>query len=232
MNPHPVSELKVYSHADEAIIVSAGPSLNDNIDFIRESVGKRTIIAINAVLKRLYKENIKPDIIVMIDPLKTMRDHLSGAESITEGVPLITTLNSNYDFVEAYMGPIYIIPNGEDEKQEPCERGIPWENVGGTVASLGLEAAYYLGAQKIYLVGSDLAYTNGNNYASGVAHGEKEAIVDKNVVDAVGGGKVSTNELYNMYRGIIENQIAMHPEVKVYNRAFGGARIEGTIEEY
>ena len=234
LNPKPISELDTDIFSKEVMVVSAGPSLNNCIDFIKKNQGKKTIIAINAVLKRLHKENIKPDIIVMIDPLDNMREHIRGVEEISTGVPLVSSVIANFDFMEVYQGPIYIIPTIKTLEFPllDCEKGEPWDNVEGTVASLGIELAYYIGAEKIYLIGSDLAYTNGNNYASGVAHGEKENIEESVFVPAAGGGEVATNNLYNMYREMLEKQIQAHENIKVYNLAIGGAKIKGTEEFY
>ena len=215
------------------VLVSAGPSLNENIEFIRDNKGKSTIIAVNTVLKRLYQEEIKPDLIVMLDPLPEVREHLRGIEEWTEGIPLVTSIISDHFFVEAYRGPIYLFPIHFDDRYiqyTPDEEDSPWDDVAGTVTSLGLETAFFLGAESVYLVGSDLAFPNGENYASGVAHGTKEGIVTPVEVDAVGGGKVPSSHQYILYRHFLEAQIAKHPDVKVYNLSRCGARIAGSIE--
>ncbi len=231
VNPHSIFELNLLLDKKEIMIVSAGPSLNNCIDFIRNNSDKMIIIAINAVLKRLYVEKIVPDIIVMIDPLVTMREHLRGVEDMTEGVPLVTTLVSNFEFIEGYRGPVYVIPTNDEMSGEYNSNTKSTWTFGGTVTSLALELAFHMNPKNIYLIGSDLAYTDGSNYAHGVAHVEKENINSQSTIPAAGGGIVYTSNLYNMYRQIMERQIASHPDVDVYNLAIGGARIEGTIEK-
>ncbi|MBR3525447.1 MAG: DUF115 domain-containing protein [Lachnospiraceae bacterium] len=209
----------------EFIVVSAGPSLDDNIAFLRESVGKKRIIVVNTALKRLEKEGIRPDAVVMIDPFQRLRSHIEGIETFTEGIPLITVEEGSSDFIKLFRGPVYMIPT------EEADGGYHW-SFGGTVASLGLDLAYYLGAEKIYLIGSDLATPNGANYAGGLAHDSKSGVTEGIEVPSTDGGMVHTKLLYQAFREILEAQIAAHPEVKVYNMSKHGAAIKGTEAFY
>ena len=206
----------------EMIVVSAGPSLNDNIDFIRKSAGEKLIICINAALKRLQAEEIIPDIAVALDPKKTLSSHIDGIEEFTEKIPLVMTSGTSYTFVRNYRGPKYVLNDNAK-----TTNGFEW-CFGGTVASFALDIAYYLGAKKIYLVGSDLAFSENRNYADGVAHGINEGMTDSIIVDSTDGGKVSTTRLYNKYRETIEDQIRLHPDTTVINLARHGAKIAGT----
>ena len=211
---------------DEYIVVSAGPSLDDNIAFLRESSGKKRIIVVNTALKRLEKEGIRPDVVVMIDPFQRLRSHVEGIESYTEGIPLLTVEEGSSDFIKLYRGPVYIVPGEEGD-----DAAFRW-GFSGTVASLGLDLAYYLKAKTIYLIGSDLATPNGANYAGGLAHDSKSGAADGIEVLSTDGGMVQTKRLYQTFREILERQIEGHPEVKVYNMSKHGAAIKGTEAFY
>ena len=204
------------------MLVSAGPSLDDNIGFLRESKGKRIIIAVNTVVKKLKLEGITPDIIVMLSPEQILKKHLEGIEDFTTNIPLVMPICGSRSFVSIYRGPIYSID------QELLSRDDSWD-FGGTVTSLALNLAFYLKSSSIYLVGSDLAFTGGRNFSKDVAHGEYENIDNELRVESSDGGSVQTNQLYNSFREIIERQISRHPGVKVYNLAEHGAKIKGTI---
>lgn len=223
-NPLPIKDfLSQYNYMErDCILVSAGPSLDDNIEFLRENRGKMLIIAVNTVLRRLSAENIKPDITVMLSPEDVLKEHVEGIESFTENIPLIMPLCGSKSFVALYKGPIYTIDE-EDLSEEKM-----WD-FGGTVTSLGLNVAYNLKAAAIYLIGSDLAFTSGRNFSKGVSHPEYEGLNNSIVVESSDGGTVQTNNLYNTFRDILERQIADHPEVKVYNLSEHGAKIAGTI---
>lgn len=214
-----ITNIAIFSDK-ECVVVSAGPSLDDNIDFIRNSKGKRNIIAVNTVLKRLYQEGIVPDISVALDPKVIMRTHLDGIEAFTEKIPLIAPISVSHTFISAYRGPVYFISDDSND--------FEWE-FGGTVASLGLDVAYYLNATKVYMIGSDLAYSGDRNFADGVAHGEKEGMLNSIMVESTDGSMVATEYLYNEYRGMIERQIYDHPDVPVINMSEHGALIKGTL---
>ncbi len=219
-----VSEMK----KTEYVIVSAGPSLDDNISFLKNAVNDKVIIAVNTVVKRLEQEGIIPNIITMLDPLPKLEQHLEGIEYFTEGVPLVSVLSGSYKYIDAYRGDIYIVDQDDESKYS-------WM-FSGTVSSLALDLAYYLGAEKIYLVGNDLAYPKDINYAEGVAHKPKEYMPSENsgsmLVESVDGGMVNTYTVYDFYRRIMEKQISEHPGVIVCNMSKHGANISGTQNRY
>ena len=143
-------------------------------------------------------------------------------EEYTYNIPIVFPTNGSQAFIARYKGPKYALYNYEMTKS-----GFKW-NFGGTVASLGIDLAYFLEAGKIYLIGSDLAFPNNQNYAEGVAHNTTEGINNTIFTYSVDGGLVATNNVYNEYRKIIERQIAFHPDIPVYNMSRHGADISGT----
>ncbi len=206
----------------EVIVVSAGPSLNDCIEFIRKGVEDKIVICINAALKRMQREKIIPDLAVALDSKRTLYSHIEGIEEYTKSIPLVMALETSYAFVKKYRGPKYVLRD-PDKKTS----GFEW-CFGGTVSSLALDIAFFLGAEKVYLVGSDLAFSKNKNYADGVAHAVSEGMRDSMATESTDGGKVATTRLYCKYREMIESQIALHKECRVYNMASHGAKIKGT----
>ena len=93
--------------------------------------------------------------------------------------------------------------------------------------------AFVLGAQKIYLSGSDLGFPENRSYARGLVHRETDGMpVDSDggrVVEAVDGKKIRTTVIYESYRKTLERQIQAHPSVTVYNMSHNGAKIAGTL---
>ncbi len=209
----------------ECVLVSAGPSLNDNIGFLKDSIGKRTIIVVNTAIKKLEKEEIVPDAAVVLDPNPVLKKHIEGSEDFMQKVPLVTVRSASSEFVSLYKGKVFFLPdNGETKNYR-------WD-FGGTVASLGLDLAFFLGAETVYLIGSDLSFPGGENYADGVAKKSGEGVDDSVETQSVDGTVVKTNLLYNNYRETLEEQIAAHPGVKVYNMSKHGAAIKGTEAFY
>lgn len=221
----PVRNLSIQDKSKDFMVVSAGPSLDDNIDFIKRHSADMCIIAINAVLKRLASEGIKADITAMLDPYSRLADHLSGIADYTKDIPLVTVLNGCQSFNRIYQGPKYLIEGSDTD-------GFEWQ-FEGTVASLALDLAFFLGAQKIYLIGSDLGFPENRSYARGLVHRETDGMpVDSDggrVVEAVDGKKIRTTVIYESYRKTLERQIQAHPSVTVYNMSHNGAKIAGTL---
>lgn len=220
-----LSELK----CDECVVVAAGPSLDDNMDFLKEFSEREEcgyIIAVNTALRRLCKEGILVDFVAAIDPLMSLADHLDGIEDYTKGTPLITNIKASSAFWKKYKGPIYTFKSADEDG----ESGDVW-NVGGTVASLALEVAFRTGAETIRLIGVDLAYPDGKNHAGGVSFKATENRYGMNEVKSNNGGYVPSSREFIYYRKCIEDQIAHHPGVKVINMSKNGAYIEGTVIE-
>ena len=215
----------ILNKSKDFVVVSAGPSLDDNIDFIKQHSKDMCIIAINASLRRLASEGIRPDIAAMLDPQPWLAGHLEGIAEYTKDIPLVTVLNGCQSFNKIYQGPKYLIEGTKTD-------GFEWQ-FEGTVASLALDLAFFLGAQKIYIIGSDLGFPENRNYAKGLVHNETEGMsADAEggpSVEAVDGQIIRTTVIYEMYRKTLEKQIRSHPSVKVYNMSQHGAKIEGTL---
>lgn len=224
------SELDTDSFKDEWVVVASGPSLNDNEEFIRDSLGKRTICCVNSSLKWFYLHNIKPDLCTVCDPTDLLVPHIEGFEDFSEDVPLVADCVANRKYMELYKGPRYyihsvaaaIVLGAENIKEEI------W-GIGGTVTSLALGVAQKLGAKKVYLIGADLGYPEGETFAEGVGHESKKTIRREDTAVSVDDKLISTTVIFGEYRHNLEEQIAEFPDTEVINRSLHGAYIKGTF---
>ncbi len=224
------SEIACIDEDKEWILVAAGPSLDQNIDFIRESVGKRIIIAVNRCIGRLADEGIRPDLIAVCDPTERIVRHIVGYEEFTEGIPLIADPNASCIFLKKYRGPKYLAPTSIFPKvlEMIREKKLSTWNVSGTVASLALEAVFHMGASKVYLIGVDLAYPNDIQYASndGLAFvSPKKSFICERSND---GGQVHTDKEFVSFSKQLQEQIYAYPDVEVWNLSKHGLFIPGT----
>ncbi len=221
--------LKDHFHKKEWVIVAAGPSLNENLEFLKQSRESRTIVCVNTSLKRLAKEGLRPDLVTAADPLPQLAKHLDGLEDFTEGIPLLADALTSWEYVNRFRGQVYLAYEEGADQEFPGEligEGSRWA-IGSTVTSLALEAAYRYGAEQIYLVGVDLGFPGGKTHAEGVAHSGEE-VQGELEAPSNDGGTVRTNAVYEMFREDLERQIARHPEVPVYNLSAHGRVIAGT----
>ncbi|SCY05056.1 Protein of unknown function DUF115 [Lachnospiraceae bacterium XBB2008] len=224
------TDLDFSEYPAEWIVVAAGPSLNDNIDFIRESVGKRTIVAVNRCIERLDAEGIRPDLFIAVDSTDRIVPHIEGHEAFTENIPIIVSPDTNAEFMKKYRGPVYLNANTQNVQvlNVAAEKNIPIWNASGTVASYALEAAYEMGASKIYLVGVDLGYPGGNIYASDVRESSDPKVKEGETARSNDGGKVLTRMDFLYFAEQLESQIKARPNVEVWNRSEHGMYISGT----
>ena len=80
---------------------------------------------------------------------------------------------------------------------------------------------------KIYLVGLDLAYPGGINYAHGVSQKRMETKKGDCRVKSVDGKMVETSQVFDLFRQAIEKQLENNPEVDFINLSKHGALIKG-----
>lgn len=215
----------------EAVVVAAGPSLDGCMDRLKEWKGKKTIIAVNTIFRKLIQNGIQPDYVTALDPTMFMTKHLEGIED--QQVPLILDLGVCWKWTRDYKGPKFLAYSTYSCQEAVAyirENGKEKWPSGGTVTFLALEFAIRKGAKKIFLVGVDLGYPGGVSHASGTAFGKK---MDQKLleVEAVGGRMVQTDPSMNYYRCNIEARIEqVQGEIEFYNLSTVGARIKGTIE--
>ena len=228
--PHfSISEFDKNKLKDEWVVVAAGPSLNDNTDFIIDSVGKRTICTINTTLKWFSAHNILPDLCLACDPNKSLIPYIEGYQEFSRSIPIIADYITNCQYLKLYQGPRFLIHSDTsstiaDDDYDPED---VW-NYGGTVTSMAIEAAFRMGARKIYLVGADLAYPGRVKYADGVGAKNGEWDSEGVIVASVDDKRVHTSLLFNEYIRDIEEQVSEHPDCEVINRSLHGAYLKGT----
>ena len=209
------------------IVVAAGPSLDDNIEFLRENQGKRTIIAVGTVFKKLLNHNIIPDMVAILDAQERTYKQIEGMEG--QKVPMLLGMTAYWKFAAAYKGEKYLIPlKGMENLDNITEQyNDVWEG-GGTVTSLAIEAAIRFQAEKIFLVGVDLAYPGGMSHATETMDRGRESLEELLPVEGQNGTTVYTTVVFNSYRHEIEAMIAETPRISYYNMSAIGAKIAGT----
>ena len=84
-----------------AIVVAAGPSVEENIENLKRVKGKAVIFAVDRILDYLLDAGIEPDFVVTIDGKKSIK-YFSRRENIT--IPLVTYMDSNFDILEWHKG--------------------------------------------------------------------------------------------------------------------------------
>ncbi|HMM19540.1 MAG TPA: DUF115 domain-containing protein [Selenomonadales bacterium] len=215
-----------------AIIVSAGPSLNKNIDLLHEAKGKAVILAVGTAAKALQKRGIEPDFIVSIDPGLPNYEHFKGLN--TTQSCLITESYSHHFILEEFAGPMFVCGRTpvHDWFGELLEDKGKTES-GGSVANNAFTAAYKMGANPIILIGQDLAFApDGRTHAAGTTYENDVVNRDKNRgymnIKANDGGEVLTDAVFYQFLCFFQEWIKDYPDREYINATEGGAFIKGT----
>ncbi|MDI6735384.1 MAG: DUF115 domain-containing protein [bacterium] len=217
------------------IIVSAGPSLDKNVAYLKYAKDKALIMCVDTALRTLFNHEIKPDIVVSIDASTKNYNYylkdldvsdiylMSGPavypETITSFVPNVFVSGFGHPlltWIEAFIG----------------ERGNI--KLGGSVSTAAFDIARRCGSNPIILIGQDLAYTDDKIYTSGVKQErikEVEEIMpteDIIWVEDVFGGQVKTVRGFWTWIKWFEYQISEMSDVLCIDATEGGAKIQGT----
>lgn len=217
-----------------AIIVSAGPSLDKNVDLLKGVEENFIIITGGRPLKGLVDKAIKPSLIVVLDPVDKNYEMMKGAIEETN-IPLlffevtnekVTTNHKGYKMFSTYA--------------QFIEKSLSSEMQGlasyGSVAHTSVSAAILLGCNPIIFIGQDFAYTNDRTHSPYLEnkHNDNDFEEVKSNMDIyvedVNGNKVRTSRVLNIYRLGMEKIIKANPQTKFINATEGGARICGTDE--
>ncbi|MGL4731450.1 MAG: motility associated factor glycosyltransferase family protein [Clostridium sp.] len=210
-----------------AIIVSAGPSLEKNIDQLK-GVENALILSGGRTLKPLLEKKIEPHGLVVIDPADKCYDLVDGYIDKID-CPLFFYDGTNSDVVNNHKGP-KVITGGNPAIDKIFNMDIEGMNFGGSVAHSSALLAATLGCNPIIFIGQDLAYTNDKGHAD-IANGEKFENYKSNLdiyVDDIYGNKVRTSLPLNAFRLDFEKLIDQLPEFNFIDATEGGAYIKGT----
>lgn len=225
--PEMISRYQPNTRSDEWILVAAGPSLDECIEYLRENVGKKTIICASTVLKKLLFNGIRPDGVAVLDPQARTWEHFKDLEDMS--VPLLLNVTANWRFGEKYQGKKYLIPSLTDEitVRNYLLQGIePWY-IGSTVSTLMLEIAIHFQAKRIEMIGMDLAYPTGKSHATGTMDEKEISTAGMQLVPAVSGGTVPTTPQFRFYINEIERVIHNTQDIAFFNLSTKGALIMG-----
>ncbi|EOH0248177.1 motility associated factor glycosyltransferase family protein [Campylobacter jejuni] len=218
---------------ENAIVVSAGPSLTKQLPLLKAYQDKAVIFCADGALSMLEKEGIVPDYVTNLDCRDLAMKFFQNKENKTSlNVLSCATHPSLVHFLDNKSvalrdDPLYQSFNLND---------FGYIDTGTHVSHFSYTLALALGFKNIIMIGQDLAFDEeGNSHSKGFDFGEKfsgEENIDKLKVTAYAGkGEVLTHITWNDYRIKLEYLFACNEQkAKFYNATEGGARINFTEE--
>ncbi|NFO04371.1 motility associated factor glycosyltransferase family protein [Clostridium botulinum] len=205
-------------NGETVIIVAAGPSLDYDINTLKTISGKIKIFSVGRALKTLMENEIKPDMITIIDSQEVVYNQLKGHENLD--IPLCFLSTASRWAVANYNGPKYIFYNEENKDDIII-------NTGKTVALATLDIAIKGGAKEIIFIGQDLGLLDNKSHAGKGNEAAENGMYKK--VLSVNGNMINTNDGYMYFKRQIEKEIEENTNIRFINCS-KGARIKGTLE--
>jgi hypothetical protein len=227
--PHYVDELQKDFQGKNAVIVAAGPSLDKNVELLRQLPENTIVVAVGTVFRKLVNLGISPDYVVFLDAQPHLyHSQVEGLEQ--QKIPILCGSTACKKVAASYQGEKYLVcQNGYDEAEKFAgERGYRTYDTGGSVSTIALDICLKLGCKSIAFIGLDLAYTDNLTHASGTADKAAEDGENGEWVLAADGGKIRASKLFIIYREWIERKAAsVQGKVSVIDATEGGALKKG-----
>jgi len=233
-----------------AVIVGAGPSLDEGIAWIRGQKVKPLVICSYKAVRALVQGGVTPDLIVMLDPKQGLHHladlDLSGTAAIVSEVAVDPAALSANDI------PILPYCSGTDTHNLVAALGsfeVPIIRSGGSVLHIALQIARLIGCARVTFAGVDFGFPNERLYANGAGQGDELILADdrrsyvRRAVDgnhrsgmlvgavANDGTVIATTVELNHYRAWTEQFVRDSKRhglnTDFFNASRMGARIEG-----
>lgn len=176
----PLAEFKDFYKGKTGVIVSAGPTLDRNIETIKKYRDNIVLFVVGTAMKAIAKHNITPDFLCIIEAYDCSKQ-IAGLD--LSNVNFITELYSHTNLRKFQFKNVY----SHISANQPVN--FFWRDIAGvdieeywskgTVSYTALNCARILGCSKIVLVGQDLAYIEGQCYSKDSAYKDLECRFNK-----------------------------------------------------
>lgn len=232
-----IDELKPEFEGKDVIIVAAGPSLDKNVELLKNKKPGIIILAVETVFRKLLKLGIDVDYMIVTDANSRIYSHLAGLEE--EQIPMLYLATAYKGYSMNYCGKKYLIcQNGYDRAQELAkQKGWHLYETGGSVSTTALDVCIYLGCKSIAFIGLDLAYTDNLAHATDTSRRAVSETEEMKQVPAIGGGTVPVSRLFTIYNRWISSRVKKADvTMPVIDATEGGAIVPGltvmALKEY
>ncbi|EEA6387989.1 motility associated factor glycosyltransferase family protein [Campylobacter jejuni] len=221
---------------ENAIVVSAGPSLTKQLSLLKAYQDKAVIFCADGALSMLEKKSIVPDYVTNLDFTDLAMKFFQNKENLKQSIIALECATHPNVVRSLKAENCMIVLRNKALYQRFNLNDFGYIDTGTHVSHFSYTLALALGFKNIIMIGQDLAFDEeGNSHSKGFDFGEKfsgEENIDKLKVTAYAGkGEVLTHITWNDYRIKLEYLFACNDQkAKFYNATEGGARINFTEE--
>ena len=217
------------------LILGAGPTLNEFLDFLPLVKNKVITICAETALHALLKNNFEPDFILLTDPQYWAYRHIAGLHA--EKSFLVTEVCA-YPSVFRFKCREIILCTSQFPVGKFFEQNLKMNlgdlGTGGSVICSAWNLAEFLGAEKIFTAGVDLGFPLGQTHIKGSSAEQtyhtlstKLQTAEKFTASAIStaaaqnaedfeGNKIITDSRMKLFAWWLESRIAACPKVKTY----------------
>jgi len=216
------------------VIVLPGPSLEKNLEVLKDLKNKAVLIACDTVVFRLNEEGIIPDFVVSIDP---QNDFLSFFVCDIDKSPyLVIPTSGSICLTKDWRGFIFFFNQTDDEPRKktflekltkPTKHFYSLKNrffVGMTA----LQLSVILDLRPVIFVGADFAYLDGKWYCRGFLkrrYGKRKVPLVFDTEER----NFLTTKLFRFYRDVLDKEclvLEKNKRLKFFNASLGISNLE------
>ena len=242
LGTRPTAHLKNMFPGTPGFIVSAGPSLDKNILHLKKIKDRALLITVDTALKPLLKRSVQPHFTAIGDPSHKNYLHLQGTQGEIRHF-IAAEAGIAHQVFRDFQDKIFTLSVGKpivrliEQNSEPLGELEAW----GSVISIALELAVYMGLDPIIFVGQDFAFTDTRNHCRGTSWEEKQMEYsrdlaqlqrferqsisgNKRVIETndITGNKTFTSERLKLYKNYLVRMVEKYPHVSFINATEGG----------
>ena len=232
-----LSDLDGKFEGETALVAAAGPSLSENIKYIKDNREKFVIFAVNKALTALLENGITPDFVVCVDARFVLKTLTATDEELAK-INCIMNLNSDSEILTKKFRKVFVsFPESDAvvKKISDYNPSIKTQENGGSATTTAFVSAVRMGFSKVIMAGLDLAfkgetvYSTGERFEKVAADKVKINSIEKHVsaVPSVTGIDVLTTDDYAAFIQHFSTLIKDLDYKSVYNTTSFGALIPG-----
>jgi len=216
------------------LLVAAGPSLNEEIEHIRQIKRDRSayIFSVGSSINTLVEHHIVPDAAFTYDPGEHTQNVYRKAIQYNMPFPLVYGSTVGPGTLDNFPWKKFYLPISQDPVfayyADHAARSFTI-NDAPSIAIIALQALLKMDCSPIVLVGQNFAYHDERYYSDGVPYTGGSSNEQRLQIQGVTGGYVTTNASLNAMRMEMEAYIKSNPNCRIVNTTKHGAHIVGTI---
>lgn len=228
-----------------AILVAAGPSLQKNVHYLKEAMGRAVIICGDTVLGYLLARDIKPDFVVSVDSQEMTFSKYHGVD-IPDDIGLVFHPGCYEKIFKQFPGPKFAsattMPTYHWLQHCWAEKGsVDGENQ--CQMHMGFSLAAWMGCDPIVIIGQDLCFTDERMHVKGGSYLTEESEAEHVQIGTptvdIFEQPVKTSFAFMSYRSTFERKVKNFSGTAI-NATEGGLpiagaenrRLEDVINEY